>query len=268
MASRVTQIGNRSKPYNCLLWAVLLSVLLVTAGCESWGTSESHHDRVSREIDESLAEALAQSQAGGTGENIRVTVRMLTVGTGDYSALDASFEFVSRNVAIAKRPEVFAQSGLKIGVGNDSFQGQLDIIKSRLKSSEESELFVVLADGASGYINVGTEIAVPHFFYSGRRYSSVGYEFRQAGRSLQVTAVKQPGGMIRMELTPVFSKFLSNGGDIELTELTTTVVVREGQSVVIGGSTGTSEDVATALLSRQTGTERKQTLITVTPRVQ
>lgn len=269
MAVKVTKSGSRCKSYNALLWALVLSGCLAAAGCESAGGSQSEYDRVSREIEESMAQARAEAQqGGGTGENIRITVRMLTVSVRDYSAVDAVWRYVDRNVVIAKRPDVLARSGLQIGVANDSFQGHLDIIKNQLKSSEESEIFVVLADGASGYINVGTEIAVPQFYYMGRRYSGIGYEFRQAGRSLKVTATKLPGGLIRMELTPVFSRFLSSGGDIELTELSTTVTARSGQRIVLGGSTGASSNVGTALFSLQAGSERKQTLMTVTPQIQ
>jgi len=139
----------------------ILIGFLAAAGCESGGRSESHHERVSREIEESLAQARAQA---GTGENIRITVKMLSVSTEDYSALDLAWQYVGRNVAVAKRPDVFAQSGLRVGVGNESFNVQLNIIKSKLKSSEETELFIVVADGSSGFINVGTEIAVPRFF--------------------------------------------------------------------------------------------------------
>jgi len=71
-----------------------------------------------------------------------------------------------------------------------------------------------------------------------------------------------------MELTPIFSKFLGSGGNLELTELSTTVTARLGQSIVLGGSSGGGEDVATALFSKQVGSERKQTLVTVTPELQ
>ena len=47
----------------------------------------------------------------------------------------------------------------------------------------------------------------------------------------------------------VFSKFLSDGGDLELTELSTRVTARSGQTIVIGGGDTSSENVATALLS-------------------
>ncbi len=70
-----------------------------------------------------------------------------------------------------------------------------------------------------------------------------------------------------MELTPVFSRFLSNGGDLEMTELSTKVLASPGEIVVIGGGDTTKENVANALLGFGKESEKKQTLITVTPQI-
>ncbi|MBA7643039.1 hypothetical protein ES703_50749 [subsurface metagenome] len=244
---------------------VLTLALLLIAGCEtSQGPSESQYERVSREIEE----LKRQSESAGIGDNIKITVNMLSAGESESFAIDSLLQYVDKNVTVTKRPEVFNRSGLKIGIAGQNFKARLDITKQQLKSSEESELFIVLADGATGYINIGKEIWVPRFYYFGRWYSSVGYEFRQAGRSLQVTVRKLPSGLIDMELTPVFSRFLSNGGDLELTELSTRVTAQPGQTLVIGGGDTSEENVATALLSYSKSGERKKTLITVTPYVQ
>ncbi|MFA7486354.1 MAG: hypothetical protein WCZ89_10040 [Phycisphaerae bacterium] len=136
--------------------------------------------------------------------------------------------------------------------------------KQQLKSSESTELFLVLADGATGFINVGTEIYVPRFYYFGRWYTAIDYQFRQAGRYFKVTVNKLPSGMIDMELTPVFSKFLNNQGDLELTELSTRITAYAGQAVIIGGISSDQEDVAKALLSYSKSGQTKETLITVT----
>jgi type II secretory pathway component GspD/PulD (secretin) len=109
---------------------------------------------------------------------------------------------------------------------------------------------------------------VPQFYYFGRRYTAVDYQFRQAGRSLKVTARKLSSGLIGMELTPVFSKFLSNAGDLELTELSTTVIAQPGQTLVIGGTDTGQDNVASALFSYDKLGQKKQTLITVTPYIQ
>jgi len=245
--------------------SILILTLSLLAGCESSQTSsESEYDRVSREIEQLKSESEA---AASIGDNIKVVVNMLTTSATDHFAIDSVWRYVDRNVAIVKRPEVFGRSGLSVGVGDENFRARLDITKRQLKSSEDTELFIVLADGATGYINMGREISVPRFYYLGMWYTSVGYEFRQAGRSLKVTAQKLPSGLLDMELTPVFSKFLSDGGDLELTELSTRVTARPGQTLVIGGGDTGGENVATALLSYSKFGEKKRTLITVTPHI-
>ena len=245
--------------------SVFILFFVLLAGCQGpVGSSDSHYDEVSVEIERLRAEA---EGSAGIGENIKIVVTMLSVGESDSFSIDSMWRYTDQNVRIVKRPEVFARSGLKIGVGGENFRARLDIVKRGLRSSEESELFIVLGDGATGYINIGKEIYVPRFYYIGRWYSSAGYEFRQAGRGLKVTARKLASGLIDMELTPVFSKFLSDGGDLELTELSTRVTARSGQTVVIGGGDSSEGSVATALLSYHEYSEKKQTLVTVTAHI-
>jgi len=243
---------------------VILCACLFLSGCEGLqSSSETNYDSVSREIEQLKAEA----EKASIGDNIKIVVNMLSTNVADNFAIDSLWRYVNRNITIAKRPEVFAQSGLRIGLAGNNFSAWLDITKRQLKSSEETELFIVLADGATGYINIGKEIAIPRFYYFGRWYTGVDYEFRQAGRSLKVIARKLPSGLIDMELTPVFSKFSGDGGSIELTELSTRVTARPGQGLVIGGGDSAGENVATALLGYRKMGEKKQTLIIVTPHV-
>lgn len=268
-ASRLSLLKQIPPEYNHVMIksaTIILCFCLLFAGCKtSQKSSDSHYDRVSREIEQMKAES---EKAASIGDNIKITVNLLATSVADHFAIDSLLQYVDKNVTVTKRPEVYTQSGLQIGVAGENFRARLDITKRQLKSSEETELFLVVADGATGYINIGKEIAVPRFFYFGRWYSGVEYEFRQAGRSLQVTARKLPSGLIDMELTPVFSRFLSDGGNLELTELSTRVAARPGQTLVIGGGDTTEENVATALLGYSKMGEKKQTLITVTPEVQ
>lgn len=243
----------------------ILCICLVLAGCEtSQSSSESQYDKVSREIEQTKAEL---EKAASLGDNIKIVVNLLTTSATDRFAVDSLWRYVDKNIATAKRPEVYRRSGLRIGLAGENFGARLDITKRQLKSSEETELFLVLADGATGYINIGREIAVPRFYYLGRWYTAVGYEFRQAGRAMKVTVHKLPSGLISMELTPVFSNFLSDGGDLELTELSTKINARPGQTLVIAGGDTKEQNVATALLSYSKTGEKKQTLITVTAHV-
>ncbi len=244
-------------------WSTIILLFLLLAGCQSSNTSsESHYDKVSREIEQLKAESQASASIG---DNIKIVVTMLSTDITDRFAIDSLWRYADENIVIARRPEVFARSGLRVGLGGENFRVRFDIVKKQLKSSEETEIFIVLADGSTGYINVGKEIAVPRFYYFGRWYRAVDYEFLQAGRSLKVTARKLPSGLIDMELTPVFSKFLNDGGDIELTELSTSITARPGQTLIIGGSDTNGENAAMALFAYSKRGQKKQTLVTVTP---
>ncbi len=236
-------------------------------GCESIleKKSDSHHERVEREIEQLRAEA---DKADATGENIRVVVNMLSTNLVESSIVDALWHYTDENVKIVNRPEVFSRSGLKVGLGSKDFRARLDITKRHLRSSEETELFIVITDGTEGYINIGEEIFVPRFYYFDRWYNAVDYEFLHAGRSLKVAGKKLRGGAIDLVLTPVFSRFLNDGGDLELTELTTRITVRPGQIVVLGGTESFSENAASALLGYNKSGERKKTLITLTAYIQ
>jgi hypothetical protein len=243
----------------------ILCVCFLLAGCITTQTySDNHFDQVSREIARLKAES---AKNASIGNNIRITVNLLTTSVEDHFAIDNLLQNVYGNVTVTKHPEIYTQSGLQVGVAYGDFRSQLDIAKRQLKSSEETELFLVLADGATGNINVGREISVPRFYYFGRWYNGIEYEFKKAGRSIKVTVHRLPSGLIDMELTPVFSRFLSNGGDLEMTELSTKVLASPGEIVVIGGGDTTGENVANALLGFGKESEKKQTLITVTPQI-
>ncbi|MFH1614013.1 MAG: hypothetical protein ABIG61_02870 [Planctomycetota bacterium] len=236
---------------------------IIAVGCESQRNSSQSDDYWDR-IDAQIAQAKAQ---GGDvlGDNIKVVVKMLKADAGEFGSIEGLWRYTDENIVVTNNPATFRSSGLRIGVGNEHFTAQLNIVKQSLKHAEESELFIVLLDGTAGYISVGEEIAVPRFFYAGRWYSGVEYDFRHAGRSLKVDVRKLASGQIEMDLTPVFSRFLSDGGNLELTELTTKVRAFPGNAVVISGSSTDEQNVATALFSYGKEDVKKQMLITVTP---
>ncbi|MHC4268160.1 MAG: hypothetical protein ACYSTS_06805 [Planctomycetota bacterium] len=243
----------------------ILCACFLLAGCITTQTSsDSHFEEVSREIARLKSET---AKKASIGDNIRITVNLLSTNVEDYFAIDTLLQNVYGNVTVTKNSEIHAQSGLQVGIADGDFRAQLNITKRQLKSSEDTELFLVLADGATGNINVGREISVPRFYYFGQWYNGIEYEFKKAGRSIKVTVHRLPSGLIDMELTPVFSRFLSDGGNLEMTELSTKVVASPGEIVVIGGGDTTGENVANALLGFSKESEKKQTLITVTPQI-
>ena len=248
------------------LFFVLAGCFLVF-GCDS--TLEKKSGSHQRQVEREIAQLRKEAEKGqAVGENIRVVVNMLSTNLVESSALNTLWHYTDKKTTIVKSPSVFSRSGLKIGLGSKDFRARLDIMKRHLKSSQEIELFIVIADGAQGYISVGEGIFVPRFYYFDKWYSAVDYEFLHAGRSLKVLGKRVRGGAIDLELVPVFSRFLNDGGDIELTELSTKVTVRPGQIMVLGGTDNFSNNVESALLGYSKSGEKRKTLITVTAYLQ
>ena len=203
---------------------IFIFLFVLLAGCQESAQQSrprSRFEEVSEEIERLKAESQSQVM---TGQNIRVDINMLTTKLSEYSSIDALWRYTDRGSSTVRMSASGSHAGLRVGVGTGDFRVRLDIVKEQLQSAEETNLFLVLADGSSGSIFVGREIAVPRFYYYGRWYSAVDYEFRQAGKSLKVTARKLGNGMISMDLIPVFSNFLSDGRSLELTELQTSVM--------------------------------------------
>ena len=255
-----------------IICAMRKTITLVIIGCLFWTGCESEQskeqqgqfERVSQEIEQVRAqEQVAVQEAELTG-NIKVTLRMLTVDERDFEALDSLWKYTTPHYVVIKRSDIFPQSGFKVQMAGGNLTAKLTAVKEQAKYSEDTEMFLVLADGATGYIDIGTEIAVPQFHYLTRWYKPTVYEFRRAGRRFRVTARKVPGrDLVNLRLTPVFSRFLNDGGDKVFTELLTVVTVKPGQSVLIGGSRASRENLSSAFLGLRKEEVQKDTIILV-----
>lgn len=259
--------GKGKDVYNSNMYRLrILTIFLcfLVTGC-SKSAKESEYDKVSREIERIKAEAARESQASGSpGGNIKIQVKLLNTTLLQYGKIDVLWQYVDRGQAVVGRTGTLAVSGLKIGVATKQFEAKLSAVQKELTACEETTLFLVVADGTGGTINIGTEIAVPQFQYMGRWYSGTEYGFRQAGKALRVYARTLPSGEIEMELVPAFSNFLSSGGDLELTELATTVRIQPGETVVLGGQASSNQDVGAAMFGQRHGGRDTQTIMTVT----
>ena len=243
----------------CLFWT----------GCENEQSKEqqSQFERVSQEIEQVRAQEQTEIEKTTVAEltgNIKVTLRMLTVDERDFEALDSLWKYTTPHYVVIRRSDIFPQSGFKVQMAGGNLTAKLTVVKEQAKYSEDTEMFLVLADRATGYIDIGTEIAVPQFHYLTRWYKATDYEFRRAGRRFKVSARKVPGrDLVNLRLTPVFSRFLNDGGDKVFTELLTVVTVKPNQSVLIGGSRASRENLSSAFLGLRKEEVQKDTIILV-----
>jgi hypothetical protein len=251
---------------------IILVGLLLLAGCESkQEQQQSEFERVSEQIEQAKAEAQEQqqSQADRQGSeepavNIKITVTILTVDERDFDAIDSLWAYTSDSFVLKRRLDIFPESGLKVNIAAGNLNAKLAAVKRNAKYSEQTEMFLVLADGATGYINLGTGIAMPRFHYLTRTYEAADYQFRQAGRGFKVRARKIPErDLINLSITPVLSRFLNDGADKGFTELWTGITVKPGQSILIGGTRTSRENFSSALLGLRKESILKDTVVLV-----
>lgn len=115
---------------------------------------------------------------------------------------------------------------------------------SRATTTGRTQQQVLVMDGGQAAITVAEEVPYSEWFWTWGRARGLWAEgawaqstsWQQVGASLVVEPAVLPGGRIRVRLTPRFSAFVgSRRREIDVHELTTEVVVREGEEIDVGG---------------------------------
>lgn len=247
-----------------IIMTILVSGLILV-GCENKQQQQSEFEPLSEQIEQVKAPAQTQQTSGvePTGD-IKISVTMLIVDERDFAALDSLWQYTTSSFIWIKRPDLFPESGLRVQRAGGDLSIKLTAVSKQARYCRLNEMFLVLADGATGYIDIGTQIAVPQFHYLTRWYKATDYDFKRAGRGFKVTARRIQGrDLVHLRLLPVLSRFLSDGGDKEFTELTTALTVKPGESILVGGSRTSQESLATALLGLSRETRQKDMVILV-----
>lgn len=144
------------------------------------------------------------------------------------SAAYAEDEALPRNVRIEVEFKEYGES--EKGIFGATWQER--------EISEYTKQFIVVSDGLSASIFVGQ--TVPYVNYYRRYLYDGGYiekdiTIKEVGTKLKVTP-RIIGDLVEISLTPQVSYISSKGrGIIDITTLTTTVIVKDGHSVSIGG---------------------------------
>jgi ABC-type enterochelin transport system substrate-binding protein len=237
---------------------ILLVGFLLLAGCEKQqeqqqGDFEQVPERIEQikaDVQEQQPSQADRHNAEEPTDDIKITVTILTVDEQDFKALDSLWAYTSDGFVLKRRLDIFPESGLKVNMAVGNLSAKLAAVRENAKHSERTEMSLVLADGATGYINLGTGIPMPQFHYLTRTYNAADYNFQRVDRGFKVRARRVPErDLINLSLTPVLSGFLKDGSDKEFNELWTGITVKPGQSILIGGTRASRDNFPSALLS-------------------
>lgn len=245
--------------------------VLAAAGCEPHEkTSDERMRDLMAEQDRQLGGFDANQSGGRPGEtasprgpsgeslNWRVSVTNYTVEDETRDSLGALWKYADANVKVSAGMAP-RESGLRLGLAGANFRAELDASSKNAQMSSKTESMLVVMKGHTGLLTVGQTRFVPAFVYDGRTLGGVLLK-TEAIQALVVRVDSAPDGLLQVSLTPQFSR-LEGYNDIVLTEMTTTVLVKPGQSLVIGGNESADNQVAGSLFSHVRGTKNARTLL-------
>lgn len=201
-----------------------------------------------------------------SSHNVAVTIEKIGTSAATANRAALAFRYADTDVAVRGGARVARRNGIRLGVARGNWRAQLDAAARRRRSSSRESLFIVVASGSEGQIAIGSDTYVRRLGYWTPHGYEVLVERDSVGRSLVVRPRILGDGRVEVALWP---RFTARGrrGAIDVTELSTKVVVRDGQSIVIGGSSGAKEDVGAVLFG--VGARRRTHTMTVvlTPRI-
>ena len=202
-----------------------------------------------------------------SADNVAIVVERIM--TDQQTQMDASvaFKYADENAVLQSPGGALAKkNGIRIGLGNDNFRVSLDAALRASQSSSRETTFLTVMSGYEGSMLVGEDTYVERLAYWGRFGREVIMEQEFVGRSLVIRPRILQGGLVEVEVFPRFTERKSRR-TIDVTELATKVVVRNGQSLVIGGTSTSNSDIGAALFSFSKNTGSSSMTMILTPHI-
>ena len=183
--------------------------------------------------------------------NIKVVLQIQQTGTSSQQNVQGS------GSVIVRRGTVYPSGRLTAGDRQTTVQ-------------RSSGIFTLVVDGGESILTVAnrvpqSEVAYFHNYALGIGYIERRIVFNDVGTSLRVNATSLPDGQIKLRLTPRISYFsVERPGAIDFTEAATELIVPNGQSVSLGGSTTNLHELTRQILGYRDRASSNETGLTVT----
>ncbi len=199
--------------------------------------------------------------------NLRITVRHGAAGSAQEQAQSLSGEIRrdGTRVIVSGDPRV---SGTGITVGREGPEGRAQIHSERRTTTvrENLDQTLVVMDGGQGVIRIGESIPVVQPFLAlvgDRLQIATGVEFYDVTTGFAV-APQLHGDMVQLAIAPRLS-FRSGRGIqvIDVRELSTTVTIRRGEWLDLGGAIESANDLNRQIFATYRSTRHTVTRISV-----
>ncbi len=194
--------------------------------------------------------------------NIRVSYTYLDLAELQGSGFRLGGGYSDGEVGVRAGEADFHRNGLSVGVAGKHFGVRLSGGSGRVRSSNRLEQFTLVVDGGSASIMVGEVTPRGRVLYYGPGGVAYTVDLVRTGASMVVTPkiVDRQRQLIRVRITPDIS-FLKSDGGVELTRIQTDVVVRNGQTIVIGAMPTSRATVARSMFSYRAASHTRQRVV-------
>lgn len=247
-----------------VVFACLVTLL---AACVTPSPSSSRRGRPPRATDPFDDAWTAIEEARDLGlppGNYRVDVERVWLEERDLTALGLAFGIADDGLVVEGGGAVVAP-GFRVGVVGPDGYVELTGAWRSTQSAERSSLFLVTLPDFPASLVVGeTRWPEPFTVPIAPGFEALvipGQQF--VGAAFDVVVSPRGEGLVQVSLTPTFTGLTPDGEALRVTELTTTVLVPVGHTLVVSSTDRVLDDVASTLFTRTTTSGVEQGVITL-----
>jgi len=247
------------------LMGLLLVMAVAAAGCVMMDTGDSGSWDDDFERDTARWEKPSSAPPAERTGNVVIQVEKVLVDRQEQVHFGSAWRLVDDHVVVSGGG-MARTNGIRIGVGGGDFWAAFQAAMNKTRKKEVQKLQIVTLSGTSASISAGDSVYMEVFRLRTPRGQRVVFERTFVGSSMVVQPTVLPGDKVRVKLYPRFTA--RKGRTINLTELTTEVIARHGQPLVIGGLDESSDNAAYALFSMTRDRQARRMTMILTPYIQ
>ena len=215
--------------------------------------------------------------------NVMIEVRVIDISVSDLQNLGLRWGLTGDPPTnVIQVVGDAAANQIRVGVATFSIFGAITALVDQQKARVLSAPRVAVLDNNEAEVNLGEEIPIPATDASGR----VTFSFKPVGVILKILPKINRDGLITTKVSPEVSSVITllqpgNIPRLSTRKATTTVTVRSGESIILGGMISTQERIQVVkvpllgdipligFLFRFTSTDRRETevIFIITPQI-
>ena len=228
---------------------------------------ESPARRALRQYQEQMEELGGPAPRERSG-NVIVKLERHTYSRENALRVSSAWKYADEHILAGSRSgRLWTRNGLRLGLATDRFRAALSVQAQGQRSTSSQQMMLTALSGQEASLMVGTDVYVPVLRYWTWAGPVTLLEREFVGSSLVVVPQIVGDDQIHLKLFP---RFTSRSGRrvIDVTELSTEVIVPHGQTLAIGGLDDSQGSLAWALFSLGRRQADRRTLLLVTPYIE